>query len=253
METLTFRRKDMADLMLSLSGHLEKSPLAILQDTWRIQHESDLEQGKSMSAFLSTTLPPLIEKMIKSDIKPAFSLSDIVALGTQVEFTQFSVTSIQNWVKRDFKELIGLPEDGKKYSLQQVALFFIIEDLRSSLDYESIRKLFHILFSAASYSCSEQTITPLKFYSVYAELYEVLDARYRNYSGNSQDFISKWDQMLDETAHEYAVSHCPQADAKDQEMLKNAIHVAIISVHSSSFNSLARRYVNGMVFLHNFK
>lgn len=121
------------------------------------------------------------------------------------------------------------------------------------MDYDSIRKLFHILFSSASYSCSEQTITPLKFYSVYAELYEVLDARYRNYTGNSQDFISKWDQMLDEAAHEYAVSHCPQADAKDQEMLKNAIHVAIISVHSSSFNSLARRYVNGMVFLHNFK
>lgn len=252
METLTFRRKDMADLMLSLNGQLEKSPLVIIQDTWRIQHESDLEQGKSMSAFLATALPPLIEKMIKSDIKPAFSLSDIVALGTQIEFTQFSVTSIQNWVKRDFKELIGLPEDGKKYSLQQVALFFIIEDLRSSLDYDSMRKLFDILFSSSS-SRGKQTITPLEFYSVYAELYEVLDARYRNYTGNSQDFISKWDHMLDEAAHEYAVNRCPLADAKEQEMLKNAIHVAIIAVHSSSFNSLARRYVNGMVFLHNFK
>ncbi|MBB3111224.1 hypothetical protein FHS18_003292 [Paenibacillus phyllosphaerae] len=252
METLTFRRKDMADLLLSLNGQLGKSPLAILQDIWRIQHERDLEQGKSMTAFLGTTLPSLFEKMIKSAIKPAFSLSDIVALGAQVEFTHFSVTSIQNWVKRDFKELIGQPEDGKKYSLQQVALFFIIEDLRSALDYDSIRKMLTIVFGSTIGEL-KQGVTPLDFYSAYAELYEVLDERYKNYSGTRQDFITKWDQMLDEAAHEFAIRRCPATGREGQEVLKNAIHVSIIAVHTASFNSLARRYVNGMVFLHDFK
>ena len=40
---------------------------------------------------------------------------------------------MQNWVKRDIKEMIGSPQKGKKYSIEQAALLFIVEDLKQHL------------------------------------------------------------------------------------------------------------------------
>ena len=39
---------------------------------------------------------------------------------------------MQNWVKRDIKEMIGSPQK-KKYSIEQAALLFIVEDLKQHL------------------------------------------------------------------------------------------------------------------------
>lgn len=241
METLTFTRKDMATLLHSLQVGAQNSPRTVIQDIWRANHERELKLGTSMSAFISTALPPIIEKMIKSDTHPAFSLHDIVSLGSQIEYTHFSITSVQNWVKRDFKDFIGHAEEGKKYSLQQAALFFIIEDLRSTLDYDTMRKFFQIVF---------HLIQPLDFYSSYAELFEELDERYRNYIGERSDFVYKWDKMINEVAKDY-VAHKPELSDEQRETLQSAIHVALTSVHTSCFQSLSRRYVHGMVFLHN--
>ncbi|MEC0093335.1 DUF1836 domain-containing protein [Paenibacillus macquariensis] len=241
METLTFTRKAMSSLLLSLQIGATTSPRSVIQDIWRENHELELAQGRSMSALISTAFPSIIEKMIKSDTHPSFSLHDIVSLGAQIEYTHFSITSVQNWVKRDFKEFIGHAEEGKKYSLQQVALFFIIEDLRSTLDYDSIRKFFQIIFPL---------IQPLDFYSSYATLFEELDECYRNYMGERSDFVYKWDQMINEAAKDY-VAHKPDLSDEQRETLQSAIHVALTSVHTSCFQSLSRRYVHGMVFLHN--
>ncbi len=252
METLTFTRKDMATLLLSLQvGKTEaKSPRAVIQDVWRANHERELAQGSSMSAFVSTALPPIIEKMIKSDDRPTFSLHDIVSLGTQIEYTHFSITSVQNWVKRDFKEFIGHAEEGKKYSLQQVALFFIIEDLRSTLDYDTMRKFFQIIFQFSGQNDEvSHLVQPLDFYSSYAELFEQLDERYRNYGGERTDFVYKWDQMINEVAEDY-VADKGDLSNEQKEALQTAIHVALTSVHTSCFQSLSRRYVHGMLFLH---
>jgi hypothetical protein len=246
METLTFTRKEMAHLLISLKGKSTHSPLTVIQNIWRMHHQREMDQGKSMSAFISTTLPPVIERMIKSNVNPAFSLHDIVSLGAQIEYTHFSVTSVQNWVKRDFKNFIGLTEEGKKYSLQQVASFFIIEDLRSSLDYEAIRKFFQIVFPATE---NKKLIHPLDFFAAYAELFEELDERYRNYT-ESTDLVYKWDLMINELTKEYVATKAELSD-EQKETLQNALHVALISVHTSCFQSLSRRYVNGMVFLHN--
>ncbi|HEY2492947.1 MAG TPA: DUF1836 domain-containing protein [Paenibacillus sp.] len=249
METLTFTRKDMATLLLSLQAGATNSPRTVIQDIWRANHKQGFAQGTSMSAFISTALPPIIEKMIKTDTHPAFSLHDIVSLGSQIEYTYFSITSVQNWVKRDFKHVIGHAEEGKKYSLQQAALFFIIEDLRSTLDYDTMRKFFQILFQGQD-NQDTLLIHPLDFYSSYAELFEELDERYRNYRGDRTDFVYKWDQMINEVAKDY-VAHKAELSDEQRETLQTAIHVALTSVHTSCFQSLSRRYVHGMVFLHN--
>ncbi|ANE46188.1 hypothetical protein SY83_07785 [Paenibacillus swuensis] len=249
METLTFTRKEMSRLLSTLGQDSKISPLSVIQEIWRSRHLQDMAQGNSMSAFISTSLPPVIEKMIKSQTAPAFSLHEIVALGAQIEYTQFSVTSVQNWVKRDFKSFIGPPEAGKKYSLQQVSLFFIIEDLRSTLHYDEIRKLFQFLFQPMSEQ-EKTCVSPLNFYNAYADLFEKLDDRYRNYKGSQTDLVYKWDRMLSELAEEYVAS-LPERDVNSNEILQNALHVALISVHTSCFQVLSRRYVNGMMFLHN--
>jgi hypothetical protein len=249
METLTFTRKEMAQLLLSINKKSDRSPLAVIQDTWRAHHQREMTQGTSMSAFISTSLPPIIERMIKTDMNPALSLLDIVSLGSQIEYTHFSVTSVQNWVKRDFKEFIGHAEEGKKYSLQQVAFFFIIEDLRSALDYEAIRKLFEIIFPVSGAN-KPTPFSPLDFYAAYSALFEELDDRYRNSSGDHKDLVYKWDQMINELALGYVMAN-QSVPAELKETMQNALHVALISVHTSCFHTLARRYVNGMVFLNN--
>src|SRR5690606_4069155 len=107
-----------ATLLLSLQGKTSKSPLATLQEIWIKSHLKDIEHGKSFTAFISTSLPPIFEKLIRSNWSDeGFSLTDIVSLGNQIEYTNFSITSIQNWVKRDIKEKLGGPRLGKKYSI----------------------------------------------------------------------------------------------------------------------------------------
>jgi hypothetical protein len=253
METLSFTRKDMTHLLLALKEDSQISPRTIIQDIWRENHKQDMLQGSSMSAFISTSLPPIIEKMIRSDVNPAFSLHDIVSIGTLIEYTHFSITSVQNWVKRDFKNFIGHAEEGKKYSLQQVALFFIIEDLRSTLDYDSIRKFFQIVFCLSKNKDQDlHVITPLDFYTSYAQLFEELDGRFRNHTSERTDFGYNWDQMIHEVAKDYVTSK-EELSNEQKETLQTAIHVALTSVHTACFQSLSRRYVNGMVFLHNLQ
>ncbi|AOZ92406.1 DUF1836 domain-containing protein [Paenibacillus crassostreae] len=251
METLSFTRKDMANLLLSLKENSNRSPRSIIQDIWRANHQSDMSQASSMSAFISTSLPPIIEKMIRSDVNPTLSLQDIVSLGTLIEYTHFSITSVQNWVKRDFKNIIGHAEAGKKYSLQQIALFLIIEDLRSTLDYDTIRKFFQIIFRLSNHEKANlHTITPLHFYTAYAGLFEEIDERFRSHIGDHTDFGYKWDKMINEIAKDYVTSTMDLSN-EQKETLQTAIYVALTSVHTSCFQSLSRRYVNGLVFLHN--
>lgn len=132
--------------------------------------------------------------------------------------------------------------------MQQIALFFIIEDLRSTLDYESIRKYFGIIFREHSERAAGM-VEPLEFYAAYASLFEELDSRIKAVSGEQGDPIARWDKLIDEIAYENAAMHSSLTE-QQQKALQSALHVAIISVHTSSFHALARRYVNGMVFLH---
>ncbi|MBJ6361594.1 DUF1836 domain-containing protein [Paenibacillus sp. GCM10012307] len=248
METLTLTRKEMACLLYSLSRSSHISPLSIVQNSWLIRHQREIEQGESMNAFISTSLSPIMERLIKTGVNPAFSLQDIVSLGVHIEYAQFSLTSVQNWVKRDFKSFIGQPSEGKRYSLQQIALFFVIEDLRCTLDYESIRKYFGIIFKEHSVGAAGM-IEPLEFYAIYASLYEELDVRFKTVPGEQGDPIARWDKLIDQITYENAAMHSNLTE-QQQKALQSALHVAILSVHASSFHSLARRYVNGMLFLH---
>ncbi|MFC4775246.1 DUF1836 domain-containing protein [Paenibacillus sp. GCM10023252] len=252
METFTLTRKDMASLLVTLSGKTaSKLPLQVLQDAWRRYHQEEIKSGSNFTSFLSTSLPPVLEKMIKSAAKvDGFSLHDIVALGSQIEYTHMSITSVQNWVKRDFKSYLGAPKEGKKYSLNQAALLFIIEDLKSTLDFESIRKLFDILFRDSA-TDEDDLIQPLELYSAYSTLFEEMEDHYEEVVCSRTDtrgFDAVLDQLYRQRA-EHVVAGMKSLSLMQKEAVRNALIVALISVQTSYFHSLARRYVNGMVFL----
>ena len=119
METFHLTRNEMATLLLSLRGWNTKS-LSVFYKKLGQSHIKDIESGQSVTAFITTALSPIFEKLIKiDDTDVGFSLNEIVALGNQIENTSFSVTAMQNWVKRDIKRNDWLSSKGKNIRLNK--------------------------------------------------------------------------------------------------------------------------------------
>lgn len=253
VEHFTLTRREAAGLLLSIQGKYEKTPLEVLQEAWLRTHRRHPGREASIEAFLETSLPAVCEKMMKKRLT-GLSLNEIVMLGNQIEYSNLSVTSVQNWVKRDFKEFLGAPRVGKKYSIEQAAMLLIIEDLRSNLDFESIRKLFQILFQNPEDE-TDDLIVPAELYYAYSSLFEemdenddqMLDVRGHDKSLRNQDALIE--QMVRTKTDAY-VSQLHRLKAEQKEAVRNALVVALISVQTSYFQSLARRYVNATLFLH---
>ncbi|TCZ75330.1 DUF1836 domain-containing protein [Paenibacillus albiflavus] len=261
METFYLTRKEMSQLLKSLQGSVHKTPLANLQEFWVKTHQKEIQFGKSLDAFISTSLPPIFEKMMKMGNKDAgFSLNDIVALGSQIEYTQFAITSVQNWVKRDFKDLIGCPQLGKKYSLEQAAILFIIEDLKSSLDFDSIRKLLLLLFHEYDNETND-IISPIELYAAYSSIFEDLDLSKAHVMDNEQPSLghseANQDHLMEVLVTQKAERFMNQSEhlqglhLEKKQAVTNTIITCLLAVQTSYFQSLAKRYLNATLFLKN--
>ncbi|MEF3301998.1 DUF1836 domain-containing protein [Paenibacillus sp. GYB003] len=255
METFYLTRKQMAGLLLSLKGETDKTPIAMLQEAWAKAHKTDVEHGKTLGAFVSTSLPPIFEKIIKmKQTGEGFSLTDIVALGNQIEYSHYSVTSMQNWVKRDFKDLIGPPRNGKKYSIDQTAVLFMIDDLKATLDFESIRKLLTLVLGDPQ-NDEDDLIGPLRLYAAYSSIFEELDQNndqvldLSGHESGKRNHDHMLEHMLKDISGKFAETL--QSLSRDQqEAVGNTVFIAMVSVQTSYFQSLARRYMNATLFLH---
>ncbi|MNZ72064.1 hypothetical protein D3C78_904340 [compost metagenome] len=253
MESFTLTRKEMARLLLALDGKFDLNPIQVLQTAWSKTHKTDLEQGAALPAFLSTLLPPVIEKMLKGHKIKGFSMQEVAALGQLIEYSNISITSMQNWVKRDFKPYFTSQRAGKKYSLNQAALLFIIDDLKSNLDFVSIRKLFDIIFNNPEDE-SDDMVAPVDLYAAYTSMFEELDAnndQLLDISGHlkgshRQDLLTE--QVIRSAANQI-VCRLPNLTVHQREAIRNILLVAVISIQTSYFHSLARRYCNATLFL----
>jgi len=240
MESFTLTRREAASLLLSLQGRIERTPLAVLQDAWRRTHP--------------TALPPVLEKMLKSQKPDGLSLTDIVSLGNRIEYTNISITGAQNWVKRDFKDFLGSPRCGKKYSFEQAALLYIVEDLKSCLDFESIRSLFHILFGKPD-DDTDDVIRPTDLFYTYSSLFEELDEnddQLLDVSGHEPSLRNRdvlMENLIVQRTNQYVEKHTGLSDG-EREALRNALIISLVSVQAAYFHTLARRYVNATLFLH---
>ncbi|ASA21714.1 DUF1836 domain-containing protein [Paenibacillus donghaensis] len=253
MESFTLSRIEMSSLLLSLSGMSECKPLGILQEAWSKFHREEVMKGNSLSAFLTTEVPPILQKIIKGGRVEGLSLGEISSLGQLIEYSTLTVTSMQNWVKRDFKEYLGAPKVGKKYSFNQAALLFIIDDLKAALDFESVRQLFRILFLQPERD-DDDLIEPVQLYSAYGGLFEeiklsgTLPPQDKPLQGTEQEAPAKPDKALAASA-DGIIKRLTHLTQPQRESVRNTLLIAAISVQTCYFQAMARQYFNAALFL----
>ncbi|UAL53867.1 MULTISPECIES: DUF1836 domain-containing protein [Metabacillus] len=161
MNTIQLKRSDMARLLLALKGESGHTPLELLNQLGIRKDGPD------------DVLPDFIKN--HKPFPRGLSTNEIVALAKLCELTSLKSTSIQNWIKRDIKELIGAPELGKKYSIEQAAILLIVRDLKSVFDFDTIRQLLMSLFNTIS-DRSDDLISPLTYYAAYGEILERMES-----------------------------------------------------------------------------
>ncbi|TMV52865.1 DUF1836 domain-containing protein [Paenibacillus mesophilus] len=253
MESFNVTRKEMASLLVALDGRSSRTPLQVLQESWRKTHRDFPETSRALPVLLSTELPPVMERVIRGGEVRGFSLQEIADLGKHIEYSHLSITAIQNWVKRDFKAYFDSPKMGRKYSLNQAALIYIIDDLKSNLDFVSIQKLFKIVFLEEGNE-KDDLISPIDLYMTYSSMFEELDAnndQLMDTAGHvkenrNQDALTE--NAIRTVAERYA-GLLPHISGKQKEAIQSILFIAAISIQTSYFHSLARRYLNAILFL----
>lgn len=241
METFQLTRRDMADLLLSLKGEHPKKTLSVLQNAWVRTHKNDIREGRTLAAFIETALPPIFEKLIKEDRNAVgLSINEIVALGNQIEYTNLTPTAVQNWVKRDVKELIGSPQRGKKYTIAQATILFIVEDLKTVLDFESIRKVLRLLFNNPA-DRSDDLVDPVSLYTAYARL----SARPLSVSSPIDTHDIKKAVDLEADNELQSMAHLQD---RQKTVVKNVISIAAFAVKTAYLQSLSKTFLNATLF-----
>ncbi|TLS38167.1 DUF1836 domain-containing protein [Pseudalkalibacillus caeni] len=240
MEDLQIARKDMASLLLSLKENAGDSPNEILYRIWKEMCLYSGHEKGEFESFVSTVLPPVFYKLLKADRKNVgFSINEVVSLGNKLAFTNLTPTAVQNWVKRDVKELIGSPQRGKKYAVEQAAILLIVEDLKTVLDFESIRRLLKMLFNNPA-DRTDDLMDPIDFYLAYSTIFEKIDELMKM-SGDNPDY--SFEKLLEREAAFYTAG-LPYLNTKMKKNIDNAIVIAILAVQTAYFQSLARNYSN---------
>jgi hypothetical protein len=254
MDTFHLTRKEMSELLLSLKGWKEKKPLKILQEGWIRSIKNTSNDDKPIHTLVSTYLPTIFEKILKEkEIDIGFSLNEIVALGNQIENTNFSTTAIQNWVKRDIKEMIIAPQKGKKYSLEQTALIFLVEDLKTSLDFESIRSLLKLIINDPEDN-DDDLINPIHLYSAYSLLFDELNMSEVSLKEHAVkvDTINVIERIIEDKATKIVKAY-RDISVTQREAIKNIIVIATLSVYTAYYQMLAKRYLKAALFSQNIE
>ncbi|MBD8067444.1 DUF1836 domain-containing protein [Bacillus sp. PS06] len=231
METFEFTRKTLASLLLSLRDNHHPTPTNVLEEAWRTK-QIIINKQINVEAFHPTMLSPLLAKLTKFTPESAgLSINEIASLGNHLEFAMVTSTAIQNWVKRDVKELIGSPLHGKKYSIDQAAILFIVEDLKAILDFDSIRKVLTMIFNNPV-DRSDDIIDPVHFYKCYSDIFNDL---------YKQDMSHELETTIKEKASEMILGL--HIDNEHQEIVENILTISVLAIFSSCFQSKAKDYI----------
>lgn len=238
----------MADLLLSLRGNLNKSPLDVLREAWISSHEEVMNNNETIPALIGTEMPSILEKLIKTDnYKLGFSINEIVSLGNQIEFTNLTSSAVQNWVKRDVKELVGSPQLGKKYTVEQATILFIVQDLKVSLDFQSIRNILTLVFKDPA-DRSDDIVDPLDLYAAYASIFEKIhhssfptaDLKKSPLNVQIKDYIKNESLNCIKTFHYLNKEH--------ETIILNMLVIACLTVQSAYYQSITNKHLTATLF-----
>lgn len=116
MNTFKLTRTDMVRLLYALKGQGDATPLQILLQS------ADMTLDEAESRL---HIPEFLTRFERKKEKKEYGLStnEIVELGNLCELTSLKSTAVQNWVKRDIKDLIGHPLLGKNIQLNKLSSF----------------------------------------------------------------------------------------------------------------------------------
>lgn len=250
MENFHLSRKQMAELLKSLNGQKETSILQLLKRAWAESHQREVKNGEKGAALLETGMPQIVDKLVKRDGKsnPGFSINEIVSLGNLVHYTYLSQGAVQNWVKRDVKELIGSPLLGKKYTVDQAATLFIVEDLKHSLDFESIRHLLTLVFNNPE-DRSDDLIAPVDLYSAYATIFEKMQhagfTGAKSYGSGLNKQVQYW---IDQEAGKMT-DHLQGLSSLQKDAIRHTLTISVLAVQSACFQHAAKQYLHATYLL----
>ncbi|MFK3961294.1 DUF1836 domain-containing protein [Guptibacillus hwajinpoensis] len=214
--------------------YLTRTEMGNILQTIRAEEKPDeiLLRAMKRSGKGRTEIPAIFDKLLKVT-EGAFGLSinEIVTLGNQLEYASFRSTAVQNWVKRDIKEWIGPPQLGKKYAIEQAAILFIVEDLKNTHDFESIRLLLKFAFNNPA-DRNDDLIDPLIFYTAYSQLFEVIHTKIKP---SKEEFKKKAIELSD------VFREVTENQKKDIEKL---LISAALSVQSAYYQTLSKQYLD---------
>lgn len=193
-------------------------------------------QTKNGLGAFTDPLPGNLRHVVtgKADGEMGLTMTDIVWLGNQLETAVYSGPALKNWVKREIKEYIGHPQVGRKYSIEQAALLFIVKDLKVLLDFEEIRKVLKSIFNNPK-DRTDDIISPVLFYKTYACLYENLIAQTEILS--EEHIKEEIDAYLEKEA---------LYTQMEKSKISSSLLVAVLAVRTRYLKSLAKQYVNGL-------
>jgi hypothetical protein len=218
-------RKQMTNLLYSLKGEGQE-PSAILAGFEAYQSDNN-------------QIPHFLLKRNKkwSNQENGLSTNEIVSLANLCELTSLTSSSLQNWIKRDVKDLIGAPELGKKYSIEQVAMLLIVKDLKTVFDFEKIRQLLTVVFNTLS-DRSDDFMSPLAFFEIYATVLDSLD---------ESSSLSLNDRQLENNiiskVHLYN-RQFPDLSQEQWEPIKNVLVITVLAVLATHLQLRTQLYLN---------
>ncbi|MFJ5963669.1 DUF1836 domain-containing protein [Bacillus sp. NPDC093026] len=226
MVAFKLTRIDMTRLLYSLKGEGDLTPLQLLNSTVKNDQQHEYDELK---------VPSFFQKLERRKQKSEHGLStnEIVELGNLCELTSLKSTAIQNWIKRDIKDMIGHPELGKKYSIDQVVLLLIVRDLKSVFDFDTIRMILSALFNTIT-DRSDDIISPMRFYEAYAH---VLDFIYHhtNFPIKETNLRAITEEQTDKLHEQFS-----ELTKNQWNLIKGIISSTVFSVFTSHLQSTAQ-------------
>ena len=182
---------------------------------------------------LPVVLRKLLQQIAHKNKELGLSMSEIVELGNMLECSFYKETSLKNWVKREIKQFIGAPHVGKKYSIQQAALLYIVKDLKTILDFDLVRHVLALVFNDPM-DRSDDHLSPADFFLQYAQMYEKLMVKEKVLT----------ESVVSEVVEEYVMTL--SVDDEQKERIAIAFKTALLSTRASYLRGTALMYINGM-------
>ncbi|HZH62299.1 MAG TPA: DUF1836 domain-containing protein [Metabacillus sp.] len=226
MMTFQLTRVQMTKLLYALKGESQQTPLHIIEDALK----RSISNEKNMPSFL------IKASKRKNHLEYGLSTNEIVSLANLCELTSLKSTSIQNWIKRDIKELIGQPELGKKYSIEQAAMLLIVKDLKTTFDFEKIRKVLTEVFNTLS-DRSDDLMSPITFYGIYVSILESLDT----FSDNDSTLEEKINNQI-----KFAPRISSSLTEDQCHTIRRILVTTVLAVLASHLQTRAHLYINNL-------